>query len=194
MGSDFTGFVLAGGKSARMGTDKSSLRLNGETFLRRAVRTLSAVCGAVKIVLNQDQPNNSEFAVIRDILPERGANGAIHAALADCETEFAVVLAVDLPLVSSEVLKNMQHLALADKNITAIVPQQANGKPQPLCAVYRAPKCLPPLANLLSENERASVRDFLERISPRYVAAGLLKEDEEFLFNVNFPEDYQKIV
>jgi molybdenum cofactor guanylyltransferase len=194
METDFTGFVLAGGKSSRMGADKFALPIAGETFLARAVYALSGVCRKVKIVLNQTQTFETNLPIVRDIYPERGANGGIHAALRNCETEFAVVLAVDLPLVDREAIENLARFALSSPKFSAIVPTQADGKPQPLCAVYRVKDCLAPLEKLLSENERASVRDFLEIISPKFVAARLLSADENFLFNVNFPADYEKIV
>lgn len=193
MESDFTGFVLAGGKSSRMGTDKFSLRIDGETFLTRAVNALSGVCRKVKIVLNQTQTIETTLPTTRDIFAERGANGAIHAALSNCETNFAVILAVDLPLVDRQAIENLARFALAANKFAAVVPTQEDGKPQPLCAVYRAKYCLPPLEKLLNENDTASVRDFLALIAPKYIAAERLSENENLLFNVNYPEDFQKL-
>jgi molybdopterin-guanine dinucleotide biosynthesis protein A len=194
MESDFTGFVLAGGKSSRMGKDKFSLQIESETFLTRAVSALAGVCPTVKIVLNQTQTIETTLPVVRDIYPERGANGAIHAAFSNCETKFAVVLAVDLPLVDRQAIENLARFALAANKFPAVVPTQTDGKPQPLCAVYRAKYCLPPLEKLLTENSAASVRDFLALIAPKYIAAERLSENENLLFNVNYPEDFQMLI
>jgi molybdopterin-guanine dinucleotide biosynthesis protein A len=193
MKENFTGFVLAGGKSSRMGTDKSALRLDGETFLERAVNALKPVCESVVIVLNQSQTIETDLPVVRDIYPERGALGAIHAAFKNCPTKFAVVLAVDLPRVSTEALENLQNFATASNKYIAFVPRQANGRPQPLCAVYRARFCLPPLEGLLSEHDSASVRDLLELIAPKYIDETRLSAEAEMLFNVNYPEDLEKL-
>lgn len=193
MESDFTGFILAGGKSSRMGEDKFALRIDDETFLSRAVKTLSAVCGSVKIVFNQNQTLESNLPVIRDIHPERGANGGIHAALSNCESEFAIILAVDLPLASREAIANLARFALASPKFSAIVPSQTDGKPQPLCAVYRVEDCLPPLEKLLNESPKASVRDFLELIRPKYIEQNRLNADGDWLFNVNNPSDFQRL-
>ncbi len=193
MESDFTGFVLAGGKSSRMGEDKFSLRIEGETFLARAARALAGVCPIVKIVLNQTQTLETNLPVVRDIYAERGANGAIHAALSNCETKFAVILAVDLPFVDRQAIENLASFALAANKFPAVVPTQTDGKPQPLCAVYCAKYCLPTLEKLLKENTYASVRDFLALIAPKYIAAERLSENEKLLFNVNCPEDFQQI-
>ncbi len=193
MKTDFTGFVLAGGKSSRMGRDKFILNFNGETFLERAVNVLKPVCSAVKIVLNQEQTIETNSPIIRDIYAERGALGGIHAALKNCDTKFAVILAVDLPLVSTEAFENLARFALASNKYPAVVPRQTDGKPQPLCAAYRVKYCLPALEKLLEENDSASAGDFLDLILPKYIEAGKLSADENLLFNVNFPADYNQI-
>lgn len=193
MKSDFTGFVLAGGKSSRMGVDKFTLELDGKTFLARAVSTLSNICESVKIVLNQTQIIETDRTIVRDFFADRGALGGIHAALTNCQTKFAVILAVDLPFVSVESLEKLAEIALASNKFLAYVPRQTDGRPQPLCAVYRAKYCLPTLEKTLTENEKASVRDFLDQVYPKYIEANRLGEDENLLFNVNFPEDYQKL-
>ncbi|HVE58737.1 MAG TPA: molybdenum cofactor guanylyltransferase [Pyrinomonadaceae bacterium] len=190
---NFTGFVLAGGKSSRMGADKYSLETGGETFLARAVNVLRPVCKTVKIVLNDDQDIETDQPVIRDIYKGHGAPGGIHAALKHCETKFAVILAVDLPNVSTGAIVNLTNIALASNKYIAFVPRQTDGRPQPLCAVYRAKYCLPSLEKLLAENDSVSVKDFLDQILPKYIEAKRLGADENLLFNVNSPDDFYTI-
>ncbi|MCY7345506.1 MAG: NTP transferase domain-containing protein, partial [Pyrinomonadaceae bacterium] len=97
--TNFSGYVLAGGKSSRMQTDKAFLEIGGETFLSRAVKTLSETCeNRVKVVLNNHQNNFIErlpanISPIFDAYENRGALGGIHAALTDCPTKYALVLA-----------------------------------------------------------------------------------------------------
>jgi len=191
--NNFTGFVLAGGKSSRMGVDKYALELGGETFLDRALDVLKPVCETVKIVLNNDQHIETNLPVVRDIYQERGAPGAIHAALKNCETKFAVILAVDLPNVSTEAIENLTNITLASNKYIAFVPRQTDSRPQPLCAVYRAKYCLPALEKLLEENNTASVQDFLDLLLPKYIETNRLSADENILFNVNSPDDFQQI-
>jgi molybdenum cofactor guanylyltransferase len=190
MKSDFTGFVLAGGKSSRMGSEKHALEIDGESFLTRTVNVLKPACETVKIVLNQTQTLETSLPIIRDIYTERGALGGIHAALKNCETKFAVILAVDLPRVTTTAIDNLAAFALSANRYIGFVPRQTDGRPQPLCAVYCARYCLPAIEKLLGENDSASVRDFLDRIAPKYIEASRLSEDENLLFNVNFPADF----
>jgi len=191
--NNFSGYVLAGGKSSRMGADKAFLQIEGETFLARSVNLLSEF-GKTKIVLNRFQTTFTvETAFILDEFDGRGALGGIHAALKDCKTEFALILAVDLPFVTAEAIKNLTNIAIRSKNLNAVVPIQKNGKAQPLCAVYRAKTCLISLEKLLFENDRASVMDFLAMISPKLIKADTLSENDNWLFNVNFPSDFEII-
>lgn len=200
--NNFTGYVLAGGKSSRMGTDKAFLRFDGETFLTRAVKTLSIVCGnRVKIVVNKAQTNFVERLPDRvphifDVYENRGALGGIHAALNDCKSERAIILAVDLPHVTSKAVENLGRIAFKSTDFAAIVPLQTDGRPQPLCAVYRTENCLPKLVNLLNESVAASVRDFLELILTRFVGQNELTVEagEDLFFNVNRPSDFQTLV
>ena len=189
----FTGFVLAGGKSSRMGADKFALKIDGETFLERAANVLKPACETVKIVLNQTQEIDFDFPIVRDVYPGRGALGGIHAALVNCETTFAVVLAVDLPFVTVNAIKNLINIVLASNEFSAFVPRQTDGRLQPLCAVYRAKDCLPALEKILGENNSASVRDFLALISPKIIEESRLKANENLLFNVNTPADFQRL-
>ncbi len=193
MKNNFTGFVLAGGKSSRMGAEKYALEINGETFLTSAVNALKPVCETVKIVLNEHQAIETTQPIVRDIYAERGALGGIHAALKNCETKLAIILAVDLPFVTTEAIENLADIALASNKYIAFVPRQPDSRAQPLCAVYRARFCLPPLEKLLDEGDSASVRDFLDLIFPKYIEAGRLSADENLLFNVNFPADFQQL-
>src|SRR6185369_5963450 len=119
--NQFEGFILTGGKSSRMGEDKYVLQINGETFLDRAVKTLSPVCQTVKIVLNQTQTIETPLPIVRDIYRERGALGGIHAALKNCETKLAIILAVDLPFVTTAALENLANIALASNKHISFV-------------------------------------------------------------------------
>lgn len=198
MNAKFTGYILTGGKSSRMGKDKAFLKIGEKTFIENAAAALEPNCAAVKVVINKNQNNFVEklpdgVPHIFDRFENRGALGGIHAALKDCKTAFAVILAVDLPFVSDEAIAKLCEIADASNKYLACVPRQTDNQPQPLCAVYRANYCLPAIEKLLNENDSASVRDFLELIFPRYISADQLSADENLLHNVNRPEDFRQI-
>lgn len=194
----FSGYVLTGGKSSRMKRDKAFLKIGDKTLLKNAVDALKPNCSQTKIVLNKSQTYFIEklpedISYIFDIYENRGAPGGIHAALQNCETEFVIILAVDLPFVTSETIETLAKIALS-KNSAAIVPRQNDGKVQPLCAVYRVKDCLPEIEKILLKKNPASARNFLEKISTHYVEQNKLTNDANLFLNINLPSDFQNLI
>lgn len=201
MNRNFSGYILAGGKSSRMGADKAFLKFGDETFLERARKTLQKACeNRVKVVLNQNQTHFIEklppaLSYIFDQFENRGALGGIHAALKDCQTDFAVILACDMPFVTSEAVQKLADIAPASEEFAAIVPVQPDGKLQPLCAVYRAAKCLPEIEKLLNDEVSPSMKDFLGTVCVKFIEHRELTRDaaQDLFFNVNRPDDFRRL-
>jgi phospholipid/cholesterol/gamma-HCH transport system ATP-binding protein len=127
-------FILAGGRSSRMGTDKAFLELGGEPLIARAVELAHEVAAEVKIVGNPEK-FGAYGPVVADVYRDRGPLGGIHAALKDTDAEWNLMLAVDLPFLTAPFLYYLlQRAQSADAMVT--VPS-SGGYFQPLCAVYR---------------------------------------------------------
>jgi len=131
---DLTAFVLAGGKSTRMGTDKAFVALDGRTLLARALDLARSVTSEVRIV--GDAAKFAPYAfVVEDVFPGCGPLGGIHAALHSSQTELNLILAVDVPFISFALL---QFLTTRARNSAAIVTvPRISELWQPLCAIYR---------------------------------------------------------
>lgn len=128
------GFILAGGKSSRMGMDKAFVEFGGGTLLERALGVVRIVCGTATIV-GDPAKFSKHAAVVNDIYPGCGPLGGIHAALRASESELNLMLAVDMPFISGELLEFL--FVSASKNDAIItVPRTRDGL-QPLCAIYR---------------------------------------------------------
>ncbi len=195
---ELTGYVLIGGKSSRMGADKAFLKFGAETFVERAVKTLASVCSTVKIVLNKNQTDfilklPGKIPHIFDKYENRGAPGGLHAAFADCQTKYAVILAVDLPNVTDKIIEKLAEITFESGEFSAIVPRQIDGKLQPLCAVYRIADCLPLIEKLLIEKESVAVRDFLKMVNLQIIKQQVFEEKDVF-YNVNFSSDYDGFI
>jgi molybdopterin-guanine dinucleotide biosynthesis protein A len=129
-----TAFVLAGGKSTRMGSDKAFVVLDGQTLLGRALHAVRTVTHNVMVV-GQRSKFSTHAPVVEDIFADRGPLGGIHAALSVSATELNLILAVDLPFVEEGFLSFLLKAA-EETDAMAVVPRAAGGW-QPLCAVYR---------------------------------------------------------
>jgi molybdenum cofactor guanylyltransferase len=128
-----TAFVLAGGKSSRMGQDKAFLQLGGKTLLTRALETAAAV-GKTHVV-----GSSVKFAdygsAVEDLHLGHGPLGGIHAALSKTSTDLNLMLAVDLPFVEARFLRYLVSRA-RETRATVVLPRTSDGL-QPLCATYR---------------------------------------------------------
>src|SRR5579864_1358477 len=133
-GEAFSAFILAGGKSTRMGTDKAFLEFEGRTLLARVLEVARSVTPEVHIV--GDASKFSAFApVVEDVFSGCGPLGGIHAALRSSTTDCNLALAVDLPFVSWTFLRYLMNRAHSAPDAIAVVPRA--GGWQPLCAMYR---------------------------------------------------------
>ena len=184
------GFILIGGASSRMGSDKAQLELGGSTFVERIAAALSSVTETVRCVgAKEDDP--SGLINVPDLFPGWGALGGLHAALAATRSDWSAIVACDLPLVTRELFT---RLATLRENFDAVVPVQSDGRPQPLCALYRCESCLPKAAALIEEGERRP-RAVLAGVNTRWVTPSDLDDLDgagNFFWNINTPDDYAR--
>ncbi|MEN3329331.1 MAG: hypothetical protein V7638_4138, partial [Acidobacteriota bacterium] len=187
--SDMEAFILAGGASRRMGTDKSLLLIERQTFTERIAETLLQVVERVTLVGGQ----SSNFPRVADVYPQWGALGGVHAALTACKSEWAIVVACDLPFVTAELFSFLAELHL---DHDAVVPIQQDGRPQPLAALYRVDPCLQRATELIEAGRRRPL-DLLDAVDTRWVEFDELTnldQSERFFVNINTPSDYDDAI
>ena len=187
---DIDAFILAGGASRRMGTDKSQLLIDGQSFIERVADTLLKLTDSVTIVGPTAIP---PFRNVPDVYAQWGALGGLHAALNVSRREWTIVVACDLPFVTSELFL---YLAGVRLDHHAVVPFQPDGRPQPLAALYRKHPCLERATELIERGRRRPV-DLLEAVNTRWVAFDEIKnldQAEKFFVNINTPEDYDEAI
>ena len=188
---DLTAFVLAGGRSSRMGADKALLPLGKQTLLEHALRTVSAALGGARIV--GPKSSYARFGdIVEDIYPGCGPLGGIHAALTASKTDGNLMLSVDMPLMTPQFLQWLAAQAAASQELI-VIPDAAGG-PQPLCAIYRR-GVLQTVEQALQKGDYKIGRLFSQVptrvIAEReIVAAGF----SAIIFqNVNTPEEYDRL-
>lgn len=167
------GFVLAGGKSTRMGRDKALLDWRGRTLIEHMVELLSVAADQVHVVGREPLP---------DRLPGLGPLSGIATALEASETDANLVVAVDLPLLTKDFLK---HLKSRIESSTHPILACKVGSYFPLCVGIRK-ILLPEIQRRLAANE-LSVRALLENCDPEIVAW----PDLSIFRNVNTGKEYR---
>lgn len=186
--SKLAAFILAGGKSSRMGggKDKASLRLAGQTLLEIMRAKAGTLTDRVFIVGGKQKFGP---AAIEDAFPNRGPLAGIHAALRSSPADLNLMLAVDLPFIEPAFL---QYLASQAETSPAVVtvPRTAAGW-QPLCAIYR--RSFADAAEQALTAGRNKIDALFSAIPLRVIDEQELKRasfSPEIFANLNTPEDF----
>jgi len=161
-----SGYILAGGRSTRMGADKATLQLGGKSLAERAVATLAPICERVRIVT--DNPALASIApTISDAFLDCGPLGGIEAALRDTQHDRILVLPVDLPFLPSALLRAWASQELSTSSSISYL--EADGQPQPhVCLLHRS--LLPQVQQSLRAGRYKLMRVYQE------IAAGALHQ------------------
>ena len=164
-----------------MGTDKALLELEGRAFVERIAAAIRPIARSVTLVGRGGQVG--DVAAIPDLRPGLGPLAGIESALAACATEQALVVACDLPFVTTALLELLLERSALQPD-TAVVPLDADGRVSPLCAVYPR-SSLPLVTELLDRGERTRFPTDLVPFADYAHLAGAT----ELLRNVNTPAD-----
>lgn len=182
------GLILAGGKSIRMGVDKSLIDWNGKEQRYYMADLLTKFCNDVFISCREEQKDEitENYKTITDTFTGLGPYGAILSAFREQPDCAWVVIACDIPLLDFNTLKYLTD----NRNTSAIATafeSPYDGFPEALITIWE-PKSYPVLLSFLSQGYTC----------PRKVLSNndvnLIKNhDPETLMNVNKPEDAETV-
>jgi len=127
-----TGYILAGGKSSRMGTDKGLLLFEGKPMIQYVIDQMQAVFTKVVIVSNNPEYEKFGLEVLPDLIKDIGPAGGIYTALQHSETQFNFVVSCDMPFVTASAIK----FIIYNTKDNQIVLVQNRGKIEPLFGIY----------------------------------------------------------
>ena len=188
------GFVLAGGRSSRMGRDKAFLEIAGLPLVSRAARLLEPLAGPITAIGPPELLVSHGLAAHADVYPETGPLGGIASALMHANRPWSLIIACDMPYLSREWLEYLMGRALASSGDVVLPESAYSGKPQPepLSALYHQRACAPIRAAL--ERGVRKVMDGLtglqiERVSP--VDSKPFDMEGMLFQNLNPMEDYE---
>lgn len=206
--SDVSCVVLAGGKSLRLGVDKSLLKIDGEWLLQGILRQLAALSDDLVVAANEreklvallqvpiDKDARAHYGtaaptvrIVPDIHPGLGPLGGIYSGLRSMRYERGLFVGCDMPFLNLALLRYMIQLG---RDFDLVIPRM-DDETEPLHAVY-SKACLPLVAQLLEEGQLRVVHLF-PRVRMRYVEQEeieLFDPQHLSFFNINTPADLQR--
>jgi len=190
MVADLTVAILAGGRSSRMGTDKSFVQVLGRPLIEDILAQAGGLGDETLIVTNR--PDDYAYLgvpLFTDVLPDKGALGGLYSALHSATRRHVLCIACDMPFVVRPLLDYLiQLMPTAD----AVVPRLA-GEAEPFRAIYSR-DCLGPIRAALDAG-RMRVISFFPEVRVRFVdETEIDRFDPRHLsfFNVNTPDDLEQ--
>jgi len=185
----FTAGLLAGGKSSRMGRDKACVEFAGVPLWRLQLATLAALAPMETLISGRPAAmySASGCEIVEDEIREAGPLAGVAALLARARAPLLLVLAVDMPHMTSACLEGVLKRCTSE---VGTVPK-CGGFYEPLAAVF--PKAALPLAQAVLSSGAPSMQQFVrDCIAARLVKENLVAEPDAFLFkSVNEPADLQ---
>jgi len=189
--SDVGGYVLAGGKSSRMGRDKALLELDGEPMVARAAHIAEPHVSSVAIVAPAGRYAELKLPILPDCWPGAGPLGGIATALSATRSDWNLIVGCDLPYLTSEWLAWFIPCAM-NSAAQVVVPESRRGL-EPLAALYHR-ACATALTAALERGVRRVTEALAEILVERVRAAEWQGIDPSgrLFDNMNTPEDYEE--
>ncbi len=203
-GSEAEGFVLAGGRSSRMGRDKALEELHGRNLAARAVDLLRTA-GMTATIAGARSELDDLAPVISDEAPDRGPLSGICSALSQMSAELGLFVPVDMPFLPASLLEYLiWHSCITHRAVTLA---SVNGFIQPFPVVLSR-KVLPFLKSELAAGRRGCLSAFhsasetlgqpIRPVSVELLAqAGQISHSRtlppyQWFLNVNSPQDLDR--
>ena len=186
--------VLAGGLSRRLGRDKAVEPLGGEPLIRRVLSRVAQVTDQTVVVVN-DAARASQLSLDRDVVvavdryPGAGSLGGIFTGLEAARSDWALVVACDMPFLNVPLLRRILSLRAGRDAVVPVI----EGRPEPTHAAYSR-TCLPHIERRLQAND-LKISRFFEEVTVEYLPQSTVDEyDPEHLsfFNVNTQQDLER--
>ena len=179
--------LLAGGKSARMGTPKAELLYESKTFLQHMLDKAHSL-GIHKCYISGYPSQQEDVITVWDCYPDRGPLGGLHACMKVVSTPYCLVLPVDAPKLPTNILEELLQQHEKRKNENVLIWEHGV-RQEPLIAIY-------PIA--MADAIEAMIRDHSAPVFRAIESWGyesFRKEmEEEQILNINTPELYKKLL
>ena len=182
MKTELTVFILCGGKSSRMQSEKGLVLFQGKPFIEHIIKAILPVSNQIKLITASKEYDYLAYQKIPDIIADKGPLGGIYTALTYSETEFNLILSCDIPMISTGLLQELISKHTKEAVITIFASES---KTHPLIGIY-SKKIIPIIKKAIDLNE-LKMMDFLAKLPHQIIN---IEESENFhLTNINSADE-----
>ena len=182
--------IMAGGKSSRMGTDKSFVLFNGRSLIEVVIEAVAGLGAETLLITNKpDEYAQFNLPMVSDVYPDHGSLGGIFTAVHAASHPHALIVACDMPWLNRSLLEYMVGLR---ETADIIVPRWEK-YPEPLHAIY-SKACLEPIEAKLKA-QQLKITGFFGQVDVRFVERDEIERFDRngrSFANINSPEDLEE--
>lgn len=180
-------YILCGGKSSRMKTEKGLVRYKGKTFVEHIIAALSPFASETRLVTANKDYEHLGYECIKDIYPEKGPLGGIFTALSHTTSASNFIMSCDIPCINQELIKTLiqEHY----ENAFEISYLADNSHDFPLVGIYEK-RLSEKLKTSLLQNQ-LRVRSFVQDQKAQKITVD--SEEAHALKNINTPEELARL-
>jgi molybdopterin-guanine dinucleotide biosynthesis protein A len=186
-----TAVLFVGGLSTRMGCDKSQVEVGGEALWSRQLRLLQQLNPRQSLISCRSKPSwcPQGLEAVLDEAPSRGPLSGLTAALEKIETTHLLALAIDLPRMDVELLRELLGVARSGCGVVPTI----DGRFEPLCAVY--PREAAVFARRALDDGELSLQKFVAALSRASLvnAWSVSAVHQPAFLNANSPDDLEQL-
>jgi len=183
-----SGFILAGGKSSRLGTDKALLTLNDQTLLQRIISIVDPFCLKVYVSGQKHEYTSASVELVPDMVSDCGPIAGLLSSLSTSTTDWNLIVSVDVPLINEDLIA---HLIANANDCDCVIPIH-NDRIEPLIAMYHR-SALPIIQELIS-SKQYKLQHLVSKLNTNYLNCNeLIGRYPKLFHNVNRMEDFHSI-
>ncbi len=181
---------MAGGKSSRMGNDKSFVLFDGRPMIEAIRERVTGLGDELLLVTNKPKAYaHLGLPMVADVYPDHGSLGGIFTAITHASHPYTLIVACDMPWLNRPLLEYM----LALRQTADVIIPRWQKYPEPLHAIY-SKACLPSIEAKLQEKQ-LKITGFFSKVTVHFVEREVIErfdEDGRSFANINTPEELQQ--
>lgn len=182
--------IMAGGKSSRMGEDKSFVLVGGRPMIELIQERVAGLGDELLLVTNKPEAYaHLGLPMVGDVYADHGSLGGIYTAVYHASHPYTLIVACDMPWLNRQLLGYMLTLR---QTADVVVPRWQQ-HPEPLHAIY-SKACLAPIETNL-QAKRLKITAFFDKVRVHYVERTAIERFDEngrSFANINTPIELQE--
>ncbi len=184
---NISAFILCGGKSSRMQSEKGLVKFKNKPFIQWVIDAIKPITNNIFLVTDNPDYSFFGYTIVADVYKDKGPIGGIYSALNRSETEYNLILSCDVPNISTSVIQKYLINKMTNNHDVTFLSDDKNI--YPLIAIYNK-RLVPKFFDAIT-SDKLKLVSLLNELDCQNIK--VKAEDFEFLKNINTKEELEKL-